>query len=339
LLATGTDGVYVHDTYFGKENSKNVRDIYDFMGCNDVRAENIFVTVSSDDIVKLGSDCSLGFTRPGAGYRVRNIVGDTNCNLFQIGSETADDIKDVAIDNIYVLGANKAGFSISVNDGAVIRNVELNTGKTGKVHHRSVMKRTRAPFFLSLSNRGRVLGAEAKMFTFKEGDNTRRELLITNIPIGRIENVTLRGVDVSEVYGGSSFRSERWKPYDGSQKESAAIFAGFKLPDARNVVEGQPFTLPDGANKRYIENLRIEDVHIKVKGGHPQEDANNVPPEIGVGRYNVGDLKTLPAYGFWFRHVNGLIMDRCTTEAETKDGRQPIVMDDVINVKSINSNK
>lgn len=50
---------------------------------------------------------------------VRNIVGDTNCNLFQIGSETADDIQDLYVDNIYVLGANKAGFSISTNDGDI----------------------------------------------------------------------------------------------------------------------------------------------------------------------------------------------------------------------------
>ena len=31
--------------------------------------------------------------------------------------ETADDIQDLYVDNIYVLGANKAGFSISTNDG------------------------------------------------------------------------------------------------------------------------------------------------------------------------------------------------------------------------------
>lgn len=60
---------------------------------------------------------------------VRNIVGDTNCNLFQIGSETADDIQDLYVDNIYVLGANKAGFSISTNDGGHIKNVYLNSGK------------------------------------------------------------------------------------------------------------------------------------------------------------------------------------------------------------------
>ncbi len=331
LLATGCDGVNVHDTYFGKNNNQNVRDIYDFMGCNNVKVKNIYVTVSSDDIVKLGSDCSLGFTRPGSNYWVRNIIGDTNCNLFQIGSETADDITDVAVDNIYVLGANKAGFSISVNDGSFVRNVFLNSGKTGPLHHRSVMKRTRAPFFVSLSNRGRVLGAKAEMFTFKENDSTRRELLITNIPIGEIRNVKLKGVDISEVYGGSSFRSNRWKAYDGSQKESAAIFAGFSLPKSGDIIEGRPFTLPDGHNKRYVRDLSISDINLLVKGGHPAIETNNIPPEIGVGRYNVGDLKVLPAYGFWFRHVKGLKMSKCNIKTETEDGRQPIVLDDVLN--------
>jgi polygalacturonase len=113
LLATGTDNIIVHNTYFAKFSESNVRDIYDFMACNNVTVTNIYSKVSSDDIIKPGSDCSLGFTRPARNYKVRNVIGDTNCNLFQIGSETADDIMDIHVDNIYVLGANKAGFSIS----------------------------------------------------------------------------------------------------------------------------------------------------------------------------------------------------------------------------------
>jgi hypothetical protein len=82
---------------------------------------------------------------------VRNIIGDTNCNLFQIGSETADDIMDIHVDNIYVLGANKAGFSISTNDGGHIKDIHLNCGHTGTLHSRSKMLRTYAPFFISIS--------------------------------------------------------------------------------------------------------------------------------------------------------------------------------------------
>lgn len=329
LLATGTDGIYVHDTYFGKYNTSNVRDIYDFMACNDVRAYNIYSKVSSDDIVKPGSDCSLGFTRPVSNYMVRNIIGDTNCNLFQIGSETADDIKDLYVDNIYVLAANKAGFSISTNDGGHIANVYLNSGKTGPLHSRSKMKRTRAPFFISISNRGRVLGADVKKFTFRENGAERSELLVTNLPIGRVENIVINGVDISEVYGGSSFRKERWKSYDGSQNEAAAIIAGFKLPDDEAVDGGLGFKLPDGRHTGYIENISFNDVNLLVKGGHPAADADACPPEIGVGRYNVSDLKTQPAYGFWFRHAEGVTLNGCSVGAESKDGRYAVYFDDV----------
>lgn len=330
LLATGTDGIHVHDTYFAKHNSKNARDIYDFMACNDVTATNIYSRVSSDDIIKPGSDCSLGFTRPAHDYKVRNIVGDTNCNLFQIGSETVDDIQDLYIDNIYVLGANKAGFSISTNDGGHIKNVYLNSGKTGPIHSRSVMRRTRAPFFISISNRGRVLGANVAPFTFKENGALRKELLVTNSNIGNVENIIIKGVDIEEVYGGSSFRGGRWKAYDGSQNKATPIIAGFKLPDSENVEGGLTFRLPNGLHTGYIENVQFHDVNLLVKGGHPSEDAEACPPEIGVGRYNVGDLKTQPAFGFWARHVKGFVLDNCKINAESKDGRYAVVLDNVI---------
>lgn len=335
VLATGCDHLYMHDTYFGKENQKNVRDIYDFMSCNRVEVENIYSRVGSDDIVKLGSDCSLGFTRKGKGYSVRNIIGDTNCNLFQIGSETADDISDVFVDNIYVLGANKAGFSISSNDGGTVSNVFLNSGETGRLHHRSVMKRTRTPFFISISNRGRVLGAQAEMFTFKENGQPRKELLITNIPIGKVDNVSITGVDISEVYGGSSFRSERWKPYDGTQREASAIIAGYKLPDEKQIEGGLPFVLPDSCHIRYVSNISFKGINMTIKGGHPKKEASSNPPELGVGRYNVGDFKTLPAYGYWFRHVDGLMMEDCTLQYEEKDHRYGVVLDDVKNEQLI----
>lgn len=330
LLATGTDGIHVHDTYFAKHSSKNARDIYDFMACNDVTAINIYSRVSSDDIIKPGSDCSLGFTRPAHDYKVRNIVGDTNCNLFQIGSETADDIQDLYIDNIYVLGANKAGFSISTNDGGHIKNVYLNSGKTGPIHSRSVMRRTRAPFFISISNRGRVLGANVAPFVFKENGTIRKELLVTNSNIGEVENIIVKGVDIEEVYGGSSFRGDRWKAYNGSQNKATPIIAGFKLPDSENIEGGLTFRLPNGLHTGYIENVQFHDVNLLVKGGHPSEDAEACPPEIGVGRYNVGDLKIQPAFGFWARHVKGFVLDNCKINAENKDGRYAIVLDDVI---------
>lgn len=338
LLATGTDNINVHNTYFAKTHEGNARDIYDFMGCNNVTATNIYSKVSSDDIIKPGSDCSLGFTRPAGNYKVRNIIGDTNCNLFQIGSETADDIKNVCIDNIYVLGANKAGFSISTNDGAHISDIHLNCGHTGSLHSRSEMYRTRAPFFISISNRGRIIGASADRYTFTENGANHDELLIKDVNIGKVENIILNGIDIFEVYGGSSYggKSGRWTPYNGTQNKATPIIAGYKLPDAETVTGGLNFKLPNGKHTGYIKNIIFNDVHVLVKGGNPLSDTGKLAPELGVGQYNVGNLGIQPSYGIWARHVNGLTIKNSSFNYEQRDSRYAIFLDDVIGARLSN---
>ena len=335
LLATGTDNINVHDTYFGKNSTSNVRDIYDFMQCNNVTATNIYCKVSSDDIIKPGSDCSLGFTRPAKKFRIRNIIGDTNCNLFQIGSETADDITDACVDNIYVLGANKAGFSISTNDGALIKDIHLNCGHTGKLHSRSKMLRTTTPFFISISNRARILGATASRFRFDENGIKHDELLVTNVNIGVVENIILNGVDIAEVYGGSSYSdaANRWRPFDGKQRRATPIVAGYALPVPSVVEGGLNFKLPNGNHTGYIKNIVFNDVHVLVKGGNPISDTAALPPELGVGQYNVSNLKVQPAYGLWARHVMGLSVTNSSFNYETTDNRYAMFLDDVIGAK------
>jgi polygalacturonase len=332
LLATGTDSIHVHDTYFAKAEPSNARDIYDFMQCNHVIARNIYSKVSSDDIIKPGSDCSLGFTRKATDYKVRNIIGDTNCNLFQIGSETADDITDIHVDNIYVLGANKAGFSISTNDGATIKDIHLNCGHTGPLNVRSKMYRTFTPFFISISNRGRILGARVEQFKFKENGEQHNELLVTNVNIGSVENIILNSIDVMEVYGGSSFgkNNVRWKAYDGSQRKATPIVAGYQLPDAAMVEGGLNFTLPDKKHTGYIKQITFNDVHVLVKGGNPVSDTSAHPPELGVGQYNASNLKVQPSFGLWARHVQDLTVRNCSFTYEQPDGRYPIFLDDVM---------
>jgi hypothetical protein len=335
LLATGTDNINVHNTYFAKDSQSNARDIYDFMGCNNVTATNIYSKVSSDDIIKPGSDCSLGFTRPARNYKIRNIIGDTNCNLFQVGSETADDIKDICVDNIYVLGANKAGFSISTNDGAHISDIHLNCGHTGKIHSRSKMYRTRAPFFISISNRARILGATTGRYVFTENGVKHDELLVKNVNIGKVENIILNGIDVSEVYGGSSYggKNGRWKAYDGTQKKATPIIAGYKLPDTDSVKGGLNFNLPNGQHTGYITNIDFNDVHILVKGGNLASDTANLASELGVGQYNVANLNVQPSYGLWARHVKGLTVSNSTFNYEARDSRYAIFLDDVLGAK------
>jgi polygalacturonase len=327
LLSTGSEHLNVHDFYYGKDASGSARDVFDFMATSYVTVTNIYARGVSDDIVKPGSDSSLGFTKPATTYYVRNIIGDTNCNLFQIGSETVDDIKNLYVDNIYVLAGNKAGFSISTNDGGHIENIYLNYGITGPIHHKSEMRRTRAPFFISISNRGRVIGGEAVRMKWMENGKQRDELLSTNVNIGYVRNIYIKDVNIEEVYQGSQYSNpnNRWVPYS-NQNKATPIIAGYKVGDGGPV-------LPDGRSIGYIENLNFENVDVLVKGGGTLADAEISPPELGVGKYNISDIGEQPSYGFWARHVDGLTFKNVTTRFEKNDDRYAIVLDDVKNAE------
>ncbi|GIH20031.1 carbohydrate-binding domain-containing protein [Rugosimonospora africana] len=327
LLATGTDHINIHDFYYDKGKGGQARDVFDLMESSYVNVKNVYAKGTSDDIVKPGSDSALGFTRPATDFYVRNIIGDTNCNLFQIGSETADDIRNAYVDNIYVLAGNKAGFSISTNDGATVENVYLNSGRTGPVHHEAQMRRTRTPFFISISNRGRVIGGKAQRTKFMENGVQRDELLSTNVNIGHVRNVHIKDVNIEEVYQGSQYSdpSKRWVPYT-DQAKATPIIAGYQ------VGEGGP-ALPDGRTIGYVENVSFENVNLLVKGGNSYKDSQVSPPELGVGKYNVADFGVQPSYGFWARHVDGLSFTNVTTNFESNDDRYAFVLDDVKNAE------
>lgn len=333
MLSTGSDNVNIHDVYYQRYNTGNARDVWDFMGNRNVYAVNIFAASCSDDIIKLGSDCSLGFSRPVANYKVRNIIGDTNCNNLQIGSETADDTLHVDVDNLVVLGANKAGFSISTNDGALVQDVNLNEGKTGAVYTESgYFQRTRTPIFISISHRGRIIGAENYV-------TPGGERAVRNVAMGHVKDISFKHVKLVEAYGGSSYNKDNpadystYQPVEKNHSEYTSVVVGYKMPEG--VADSD---MPDGRATGYVENAVFEDVELTVKGynkegNYPFETTENTCKELNVGQYNSPDMGVRPSYGFYVRHAKNVTFEDVKLDFEGIDGgtddRYPIVFDDV----------
>lgn len=358
LLATGVDGLFVHDIY--TNDGVEIRDILDIMGCRDVVVTNIYTNTTHDDIVKLGSDCSLGFSRISENIIVRNIIADTGCNVFQIGSETACDINYICVDNIYVMGCGKAGFSTSVNDGGNVKGLHLNCGGTvgkcccgsehgnlsvgyevGAVHpKRSLMRRTRMPFFITVSNRGRTLGAKSSEYEFVNSDGKKYVSQITeNVIPGKIENVYLAHFDFEENYWGSravNNTDNRWVKFT-DQPRTTPLIMGLKVP------EGLDFKFPDGSNVSLVKNVILEDVNITVKGGNPPEDSENCPPEQ-IGMTNGQKFLSrddrgsgIPSHGLYIRHAEDVTLKDYRVFAEKEDGRPAVVFDNTKNIHIENS--
>ena len=78
-----------------------------------------------------------------------------------------------------------------------------------------------------------------------------------------------------------------------------------------------------------VKDLKIADVYVQNAGGGTAEEAKIEVPEKENAYPEPGMLGTLPAYGFYLRHLNGLEMSHVEVEPMAPDARPCIYTDDV----------
>ena len=113
-----------------------------------------------------------------------------------------------------------------------------------------------------------------------------------NPPVGNIRNMNISNVFVTGSY---------WR-------------SGFHITG----IPGHP-----------VEDIRLNNIKITYDGGGTKEDAKITPPEIEEA-YPTSDMfGTLPSYGFYCRHVNGIEFRNVSVGFEKEDLRPALVCDDV----------
>jgi polygalacturonase len=78
-----------------------------------------------------------------------------------------------------------------------------------------------------------------------------------------------------------------------------------------------------------IQDVRISNVRHYLVGGLTPADAVANPPELVDGYPENTMFGTLPAYGFYIRHVAGIELDNVRVGFEQTDTRAAFVLDDV----------
>jgi polygalacturonase len=78
-----------------------------------------------------------------------------------------------------------------------------------------------------------------------------------------------------------------------------------------------------------IEDVRISNVHFIYQGGGTTNDAALDPPERETGYPEPTMFGTIPAYGFFVRHVKGLEMDHVEVSYVKDEMRPAFVLNDV----------
>ena len=78
-----------------------------------------------------------------------------------------------------------------------------------------------------------------------------------------------------------------------------------------------------------IEDLQMSNIRIYFKGGGPKDSINRIVPEYENDYPEPYRWKTMPAYGFFFRHIKNLKMHDVEISFMKEDPRPPFILDDV----------
>ena len=78
-----------------------------------------------------------------------------------------------------------------------------------------------------------------------------------------------------------------------------------------------------------IEDVKLSNIRILVKGGAPKEQAEVEVPELEDGYPDPRNFGDIPAYGFFIRHVKGIELNNVDVGFMTDDFRPAFILDNV----------
>ncbi len=87
-----------------------------------------------------------------------------------------------------------------------------------------------------------------------------------------------------------------------------------------------------------IQDVKLSNIQILVKGGAPKEQADVVVPELETDYPDPRLFGKIPAYGFFIRHVDGIEFNNVEVQFMNEDSRPAFVLDDVQNADFNNVN-
>jgi polygalacturonase len=78
-----------------------------------------------------------------------------------------------------------------------------------------------------------------------------------------------------------------------------------------------------------VEDVRMSNITLLIKGGAPKEQADIVVPELEKGYPDPTNFGAIPAYGFYFRHARNIELNNIELKLENEDFRPPFYLEDV----------
>jgi polygalacturonase len=85
-----------------------------------------------------------------------------------------------------------------------------------------------------------------------------------------------------------------------------------------------------------IEDVKMSNITLLIKGGAPKEQSDKVVPELEKGYPDPTNFGAIPAYGFYIRHASNIEMSNIEMKLENEDPRPAFILEDVKGASFIN---
>lgn len=166
-----------------------------------------------------------------------------------------------------------------------------------------------------------------------------RGLALETVDGGILEDISVTNVIMRDVMGapfflrlGARMRGPEGTPVGKLRRVNISNVMVFSAnPDYASLFLGM--------QDYYIEDIRLNNITMLVKGGAPKEQAEMTVPEKDNSYPDPQEFGKIPTYGFFIRHVKNLEMTDVEIKLDNSDPRPPFILEDVkgatfINVKA-----
>ncbi len=156
-----------------------------------------------------------------------------------------------------------------------------------------------------------------------------RGLALETVDGGLLEDISVTNVTMRDCMGapffmrlGARMRGPEGVPVGKMRRVNISNFIVYASnPDYASLILGM-----EGYD---IEDIKLSNITLYVKGGAPKEQADITVPERDNSYPDPQEFGKIPAYGFFIRHVKNIELSNVELKLENEDPRPPFILEDV----------
>jgi len=148
---------------------------------------------------------------------------------------------------------------------------------------------------------------------------------------GTLDRVVVSGITMKNVRSPIFLRlGNRGRPFkEGMEKPPTGVFRNVTISDIEASSSSKLGCSITGLPGHPIEDVTLSNIRISVPGGGTKEEAKRVVDEKPSAYPECTMFGTLPAYGFYCRHVRGLKFTNVRLRCDKPDRRPALICEDV----------